>query len=117
MSASLISLAGHAGPHVDLIFFDAGGGHRASAAALKEVAERQGRGWRIRMVSLRDVLEPIDIIRRLTGLQVENVYNALLKYGLTVGTGAMLRTTQALIRHLHPHQVTLLSRFRTSWSR
>lgn len=96
---------------VDLIFFDAGGGHRAAAMALKSSAERQGRDWRIRMVNLRDVLESIDIIRRVTGLQIEKVYNALLKYGLTVGTGPMLRTTQALIRRLHPHQVALLARF------
>jgi hypothetical protein len=98
-------------PQVDLIFFDAGGGHRASALALKEMAELQNRGWRIRLVNLRAVLEPIDIIRRTTGLRIENVYNAILRYGLTFGTGAMLRATQALIRRVHPQKVALLARF------
>jgi len=97
-------------PQVDLVFLDAGGGHRASAFALKEMAEKQRRGWQVRMVNLREVLEPIDLIHRVTGLQIENVYNAILKYGLTVGTGPMLRTTQALIRRLHPQQVAMLSR-------
>jgi hypothetical protein len=71
----------------------------------------QRRGWRIRTVNLREVLEPIDIVRRVTGLQIENVYNTMLKYGLTIGTGPMLRTTQALIRRLHPQQVAMLARF------
>jgi 1,2-diacylglycerol 3-beta-galactosyltransferase len=62
-------------PLVDLIFFDAGGGHRASATALKAVAEQQRRRWQIRMVNLREVLEPIDLIRRLTGVRVEDFYN------------------------------------------
>lgn len=111
MSATLVSFAGRARPRVDLIYFDAGGGHRASVIALKEAVERQGREWRIRMVNLRDVLEPIDIIRRVIGLQIENIYNAILRHGLTFGSGPMLRTTQALIRRLHPHQVALLARF------
>jgi 1,2-diacylglycerol 3-beta-galactosyltransferase len=63
------------------------------------------------MVNLRDVLEPIDIIRRVTGLRIENIYNAILRHGLTFGSGPMLRTTQALIRRFHPHQVALLARF------
>jgi hypothetical protein len=79
------------GIQVDLIFFDAGGGHRASATALKALADQQQRGWQIRMVNLRDILEPIDVLHRLTGVRVEDLYNRMLKYGLTIGTGPMLR--------------------------
>ncbi len=94
---------------IDLIFFDAGGGHRASATALKALADQQQRGWQIRMINLRDILEPIDIFHRLTGVRVEDLYNRMLKYGLTIGTGPMLRAVQFLIRRMHPRNVALLS--------
>jgi hypothetical protein len=35
----------------------------------------------------------------------------MLKYGLTIGTGPMLRATQCLIRRMHPRNVALLSRY------
>ncbi len=95
---------------IDLIFFDAGGGHRASATALKALAEQERRGWQIRMVNLRDILEPIDVFHRLTGVRVEDLYNRMLKYGLTIGTGPMLRAVQFLIRRMHPRNVALLAR-------
>jgi hypothetical protein len=98
-------------PRIDLIFFDAGGGHRASATALKELADRQRRGWRIRMVNLREILEPIDMFHRLTGVRVEDLYNRMLKYGLTIGTGPMLRAVQFLIRRMHPRNVALLAQY------
>jgi UDP-N-acetylglucosamine:LPS N-acetylglucosamine transferase len=96
---------------IDLIFFDAGGGHRASATALKTLADRQQRGWEIRMVNLRDILEPIDVFHRLTGVRVEDLYNRMLKYGLTIGSGPMLRAVQFLIRRMHPRNVALLSHY------
>jgi len=102
-------------PRIDLIFFDAGGGHRASATALKALADQQQRGWQIRMVNLRDILEPIDVFHRLTGVRVEDLYNRMLKYGLTIGTGPMLRATQFLIRRMHPRNVALLSRYWQEW--
>ena len=96
---------------IDLIFFDAGGGHRASATALKALADQEQRGWQIRMVNLRDILEPIDVFHRLTGVRVEDLYNRMLKYGLTIGTGPMLRAVQFLIRRMHPRNVALLSSY------
>ncbi len=97
------------GPLVDLIYFDAGGGHRAAATALKAVAEEQRRHWRIRMVNLRDVLEPIDFIRRITGVKVENFYNSMLLYGLTAGVNPMLPLMHLLIRRMHSAQVRTLA--------
>src|SRR6266849_3310502 len=99
------------GPHVDLIYFDAGGGHRASALALKEVIEQRQRPWQVRLVNLREVLEPIDFIRRLTGVRVENVYNGMLKHHLTIGVGPMLPIMHLLIRRLHSQKVALLARY------
>jgi UDP-N-acetylglucosamine:LPS N-acetylglucosamine transferase len=95
---------------LDLIYFDAGGGHRASATALIAAARQQHRAWDINAINLRDLLEPADVIRRLTGVRVENFYNSQLKHGLTLGTGPLLRITQMLIRQLEPSMVRLLAR-------
>ncbi len=97
------------GPIVELLFMDAGGGHRASATALKTAAEHQGRRWRIRMTNLRDVLEPTDFIRRFTGVRVEDVYNRILRYGLTSIVNPMLPMMQSLIRRLHASHVRTLT--------
>jgi 1,2-diacylglycerol 3-beta-galactosyltransferase len=96
---------------VDLIFFDAGGGHRASAIALKSMLEGQHRSWQVRMVNLRDALEPIDFIRRFTGVRLEELYNGLLRYGLTIATGSTLPILHMLIRQTHSWQVSLLAQF------
>jgi hypothetical protein len=96
---------------VDLIFMDAGGGHRASASALESAIREHRRPWRVRMTNLRDVLDPIDVVRRIARVRVEDVYNRLLKSGLTAGSGAMLRATQLLIRRLHAQEVRQLARF------
>src|SRR5271168_3248499 len=100
----------HADSEIDLIYFDAGGGHRASATALIAAARQQGRSWRINLINLRDLLEPADIVRRLTGVRIEDFYNAQLKHGLTIGTGPLLRITQMLIRQLEPSIIKLLAR-------
>src|SRR6266481_4077333 len=95
---------------LDLMYFDAGGGHRASATALISAARQQHRSWQINMINLRELLEPADMIRRLTGVRIEDFYNSQLKYGLTIGTGPLLRITQMLIRQLEPAIVNLLAR-------
>jgi 1,2-diacylglycerol 3-beta-galactosyltransferase len=98
-------------PHVDFIYFDAGGGHRASATALKEVIEQQQRPWQVRLLNLREVLEPIDFIRRLTGIRVEDLYNGILKHSLTISIGPMLTVMHILIERMYPQMVELLARY------
>ena len=100
----------HPDAQLDLIYFDAGGGHRASARALISAVEQQHRSWQINPINLRDLLEPADVIRHLTGVRVEDFYNSQLKYGLTIGTGPMLRIMQMLIRQLEPTIIKLLAR-------
>jgi UDP-N-acetylglucosamine:LPS N-acetylglucosamine transferase len=100
----------HSDSRIDLIYFDAGGGHRASATALISAARQQHRSWNINPINLRELLEPADVIRRLTGVRIEDFYNSQLKYGLTIGTGPLLRITQMLIRQLEPTIIKLLAR-------
>jgi len=100
----------HARSQIDLIYFDAGGGHRASATALMSAARQQHRSWQINLINLRELLEPADLVRRLTGVRIENFYNSQLKHGLTIGTATLLRITQMMIRQLEPTIVRLLAR-------
>src|SRR6266700_5452486 len=71
---------------LDFVFFEAGGGHKAAANALKCVIEQQQRGWEVRLVNLQEILDPLDIFRKYTGIRMEDVYNFLLKKGWTLGT-------------------------------
>jgi hypothetical protein len=98
------------GRRVDLIYFDAGGGHRAAATALAAVARQQRRSWYPNPLNLRDLLGEIDFIRNRIGVRFEDFYNGLLKRGLTLGSGAMLRFSQKLIALKHPGEVALLAR-------
>jgi len=93
---------------VDFVFFDAGGGHRASASALAEVIQRQGYPWNVRMVNLQEVLDPIDVIRRLTGVRIQDVYNQILRKGWTLGSRHLLKVLLAAVRIYHQQEVRLL---------
>jgi phosphatidylserine decarboxylase len=54
---------------LDLVYFNAGGGHRAAAQALEPgAAARSSRPWQVRLVNLTEVLDPRRLFRRLTGL-------------------------------------------------
>jgi 1,2-diacylglycerol 3-beta-galactosyltransferase len=96
---------------LDFIYFDAGGGHRSAANALRQVIERQGRPWEVRMVNLQEVLDPLDIFRKLTGLRLQDVYNLTLKKGWTLGSPQLLAGMHAILRLYLPAQVRLLRRF------
>jgi len=98
-------------PRVDLIFFDAGGGHRASGAALKSILAERRRNWQVRMVNLRDALGATDLVQSITGFEIEQVYNAMLRHGCTIGSGAALRFTQLLIRLTHSRAVRHIERY------
>src|SRR5437879_5478008 len=96
---------------VDFVFFDAGGGHRSAANALKTVVEQQGREWDVRLVNLQEVLDSLDIFRKITGIRMEDVYNKLLAKGWTLGAGALIPPMHTLIRLYHPAQRRLLTQY------
>src|ERR1035441_2263000 len=96
---------------LDFIYFDAGGGHRAAANALRQVMEQQGRPFEIRMVNLQEVLDAMDVFRKLTGLRLEDIYNQMLKRGWTLGSPQLMVGMHWVIRLLHPKAVRLLEEF------
>ena len=95
---------------IDIIFFDAGGGHRAAATALELAIAQRGLHWEVRLVHLQEVLDKIDIFRQVFRLRLEDVYNLLLRKGWTWGSGFMLVVMHFLIRLYHPLQVWLLKK-------
>lgn len=99
---------------VDLIYFNAGGGHRASALALQSVLGEQGRPWDVRLVNLFEVLDPSGRFKRLTGKAPEDWYNQRLARGWTLGMAHELKVLQGLIRLAHP---TLVRKLRRHWQR
>jgi 1,2-diacylglycerol 3-beta-galactosyltransferase len=95
---------------VEFVYFDAGGGHRAAATALRIVTEQQLQ-WNIHLMNLQELLDCIDPVLKLTGLRLQDLYNWLLKKGWTWGTGFGLRALQAAIRLYHQDQVRLLEAY------
>lgn len=99
---------------IDLIYFNAGGGHRASALALETALHRLRPSWQVRLVNLFEVLDPQDRFRTLTGCGPEDWYNKRLSRGWTLGMAQELKLLQAAIRLGHP---LLLRRLRQHWLR
>ena len=87
---------------IDLIYFNAGGGHRASALALEAALRRQAPSWQVRLVNLFEVLDPQDKFRAITGSGPEDWYNKRLARGWTLGMTQELKLLQAAIRLGHP---------------
>ena len=96
---------------VDFIYFDAGGGHRAAANALRQVMEQQARPFEVRMVNLQEVLDAMDVFRKATGLRLEDIYNQMLKRGWTLGSPQLMVGMHWVIRLFHPKAVALLEGF------
>ena len=100
---------------IDFIYFDAGGGHRAAAMALKSVVDSQKRAtrnepWEIRLVNLQEVLDSLDVFRKVTGIRLEDIYNKMLAKGWTLGSAQGLQFMHGVIRLYHGPTVRLLTR-------
>jgi UDP-N-acetylglucosamine:LPS N-acetylglucosamine transferase len=96
---------------IDLVYVNAGGGHRSAALALEMAIREQGRDWRVRLVNLFEVLDPQDVFRRATGVKPEDYYNVRLARGWTLGLAQELRILQMLIRLSHKSLVSQLRRY------
>ena len=98
-------------PKITLIYIDSGGGHRAAATALSDVIRLQQRSWDVEMVSVQDLLNSIDFIRKSTGIPFQDVYNIMLRRGWTLGTAQLIPLMHGLIRASHDSQVRLLESY------
>jgi len=95
---------------IEFIYIDAGGGHRAAATALAEVIAGERRPWDIRTHSVQDLFRSIDVIRKSTGIDFQDVYNIMLQRGWTLGTAQLVPVMHAAIRLFHSAEVRVLER-------
>ena len=94
-----------------VVFHDGGGGHRNAAVALKTVIAQQQRDWQVELVQFQDLTDRLDILRKLTGVRIQQQYNILLQNGWTLGSTHLLRILQTTIRLFHRPLTNLLERF------
>lgn len=98
---------------LDIIFFDAGGGHRATANAIQSQLLPSSE-WKVNLINLRDVLDAADPIKKWFGFNVEDFYNGYIKSGYTYGSGVMLRALQQTIKIFNGKISDAVSKFYSS---
>ena len=96
---------------IHVVFHDGGGGHRNAAVALQTVISQQQRDWQIELIQFQDLTDRLDILRRLTGIRIQQQYNIMLQNGWTLGSTQLLRVLQTTIRIFHRPLVNLLEKF------
>jgi UDP-N-acetylglucosamine:LPS N-acetylglucosamine transferase len=96
---------------IALVYFDAGGGHRSTATAIRDALQKDGCDAHPALVNLQEILDSIDFIRRFTGVRVQDVYNQMVRNQWTLGSPQMLRLLQAAIRIYHRPTVKILKEY------
>jgi UDP-N-acetylglucosamine:LPS N-acetylglucosamine transferase len=86
---------------IQLVYFNAGGGHRSAALALEAVIRERGLPWQVELVNLLAILDPQDKFRRATGMAPEDYYNHRLARGWTLGLAQELKILQGMLRLGH----------------
>ncbi|MGA3212219.1 MAG: glycosyltransferase [Terriglobales bacterium] len=96
------------------IFFDAGGGHRSAATALRATIEREHRPWDVELLNLQELLDFMDPFLRITGIRLQDIYNRILANGWTLGSAQLLQGLHAVMRMYHARVVRELNKH---WSK
>src|SRR5258708_1821205 len=96
---------------IHIVFHDGGGGHRNAAVALQSIAAEEKRDWHLELVQFQELTDQLDVLRKLTGIRIQEQYNILLQNGWTLGSTQLLRVLQATIRLFHKPLVRLLKDF------
>jgi UDP-N-acetylglucosamine:LPS N-acetylglucosamine transferase len=91
-----------------IVFHQAGGGHRSTAEALKGVLTSQPYLWEVTLLNFQELLSPLDVLRRVTRLRIEDAYNLILRKSWTRFTPQLLVVLQAAIRLYHAQIVKVL---------
>jgi glycosyl transferase family 28/monogalactosyldiacylglycerol (MGDG) synthase len=96
---------------ITIVFFEAGGGHRSAAEALKAVLESQQRPWQVELLNLQELLDRLDVLKKLTGLRIQDGYNLILRNGWTRLTPQLLPVLQSVVRVYHGPTVKVLTQY------
>lgn len=84
-----------------IVFHHAGGGHRNAAEALRYTLTQQDRPWDVTLLDIQELLDSLDLLRRFTGIRIQDTYNQILRRGWTRFTPQLLRILQGTIRLYH----------------
>ena len=84
-----------------ILFHHAGGGHRNAAEAVRSTLTSQSRPWEVELLDFQELLDPLDLILRFSGIRIQDVYNQILRRGWTRITPQLLRILQTTIRIYH----------------
>jgi glycosyl transferase family 28 len=93
---------------IQVVFHDGGGGHRNAAIALQTIAAQQRRPWEVQLVQFQELTDRLDVLRKVTGIRIQEQYNVLLRNGWTLGSVYLLRLLQMTIRTFHRPLLRLL---------
>jgi len=96
-----------------IVFHQAGGGHRNAAEALQSTLTAQDRPWDVILLDIQELLDRIDVVRRATGLRIQDVYNLILRRGWTRFTPQLLKLLQATI---HLYHSPIVKALRAYWA-
>jgi hypothetical protein len=91
-----------------IVFHHAGGGHRSAAEALQATLCGQENPWDVTLLDIQELLDPLDLIRRASGLRIQDAYNVILRKGWTRFTPQLLVVLKATIHIYHSPIVKLL---------
>ena len=94
-----------------IVFFEAGGGHRNAADALKTTLEAQKNPWSVTLLNIQELLDSLDVVRSTTGVRLQDVYNLILRRGWTRLTPQLLVLLQGVIRLYHSRTVKALQKY------
>ena len=112
--ASVAELIVQQGQHLrrlTIVFHHAGGGHRNAAEALRITLTRQAEPWDVSLLDIQELLDPLDLLRRFTGIRIQDTYNQILRRGWTRFAVQLLRVLQTTIRVYHSSIVKLLTAY------
>jgi len=82
---------------VELVYFEAGGGHRAAMKALTAELGRKHTQWAVKATNLQELLLPVDPVFRAIRIKSQDVYNGAIARGWTRASRPYLRTMQTAI--------------------
>lgn len=94
-----------------IVFHDAGGGHRSAADGLRCVLSSQSDRWDVTLLNLQELLDSLDIARKLAGIRIQDTYNEILRRGWTRLSPQLLKILQGVIRLYHRAIVGALKRY------
>ena len=94
-----------------IVFFDAGGGHRNAANAIKAVIEQRQLPWQVDLLNLQELLDAIDPLQKFAKIRLQDGYNLLLRKGWTRFTPQLLVVLHAAIRMRHRTIVRALEKY------